>query len=123
MEKKYKILFDGECNLCNTSVNFIMKRDKKKEFAYVPIQNVNDIELPEEAVRVAKELNTILLVEDKKVYSHSTAILRVCKHLGGISSLLYAFIIVPKFIRDGMYRFVARNRYKWFGKKEVCDIP
>jgi predicted DCC family thiol-disulfide oxidoreductase YuxK len=120
---RYKILFDGECNLCNASVNFIMKRDKKKKFEYQPIQSVKEGSIPAPALEIVKQLNSILLLEGDKLYTQSTAILRVSKHLGGLVSLLYAFIIVPKFLRDAVYRFIARNRYKWFGKKEFCELP
>jgi predicted DCC family thiol-disulfide oxidoreductase YuxK len=117
------ILFDGVCNFCNTAVNFVIKRDKKSVLKFAPLQS-------EFAKRIlinhhlsAEDLSTFLFIENNKIYTKSTAALKVCKYLKGLWSLLYGLIIVPEFIRNGIYNWIAKNRYQWFGKKEVCMIP
>ena len=117
------VLFDGVCNLCNSSVRFILKRDKKNQFLFGSLQGktgqayLKKFNLPYNA------FNSFLLVENERLYTSSAAALRMLKHLGGGWSWLYAFIIVPAFIRDAAYSLVAKNRYKWFGKKEECWVP
>jgi len=117
------VLFDGVCNLCNSSVQFIIKRDKKKQFRYASLQGIFGQEFLKTHNLPADNFNSFILLEDEKNYSRSTGALRMLKHLGGVWSLFYGFIIIPKFIRDGVYNWIARNRYKWFGKKETCMIP
>jgi predicted DCC family thiol-disulfide oxidoreductase YuxK len=117
------VLFDGVCNLCNSSVQFIIKRDKKTQFRFASLQGNFGQEFLKKHNLPADNFNSFILLEDDKVYSRSTGALRMLKHLGGGWSLLYGFIILPKFIRDGVYNWIARNRYKWFGKKDSCMIP
>ncbi len=117
------VLFDGVCNLCNSSVQFIIKRDKKKKFLFAPLQGKKGQEIFLKHSLPAGELNSFILAEGDKIYTKSTGALRMLKKLGGPWSLLYVFIIVPAFIRDGIYSWVAINRYKWFGKKDSCMIP
>lgn len=117
------VLFDGVCNLCNSSVQFIIKRDKKKKFLFAPLQGKKGQEIFLKHSLPAGELNSFILAEGDNIYIKSTGALRMLKKLGGPWSLLYAFIIVPPFIRDGIYSWVAKNRYKWFGKKDSCMIP
>ena len=117
------ILFDGVCNLCNSSVNFIINHDTKNYFLFAPLQSEQGKELlckfnPEDT-----QLESFVLIENNKIYLKSTAALRAAKHLNKLYSLLYFLIIVPPFIRNGIYGCIAKNRYKWFGKKEVCMIP
>jgi len=117
------VLFDGVCNLCNSSVQFIIKRDKKKQFLFAPLQGKKGQEIFSKYSLPAGELNSFILAEGDNIYIKSTGALRMLKKLGSPWSLLYAFIIVPPFIRDGIYSWVAKNRYKWFGKKDSCMIP
>jgi predicted DCC family thiol-disulfide oxidoreductase YuxK len=117
------VLFDGVCNLCNKSVQFIIKHDKKKEFRFGSLQGKEGQKLLALYNLPADELNTLVLIENNKIYTRSTATLRIAKRLGGIWKLFYAYIIIPRFIRDGVYRIISRNRYKWFGKKDACMIP
>jgi len=117
------VLFDGVCNLCNSSVQFIIKRDKKKQFRYASLQGNFGQEFLKTHNLPADNFNSFILLEDDKVYSRSSGALRMLKHLGGGWNLFYGFIILPKFIRDGVYNWVASNRYKWFGKKDSCMIP
>ncbi|HTE12522.1 MAG TPA: thiol-disulfide oxidoreductase DCC family protein [Chitinophagaceae bacterium] len=122
-ENKKIVLFDGVCNLCSNSVQFILKRDKKNQFLFGSLQGKTGQDYLKKFNLPANTFNSFMLVEDDTLYARSAAALRMLKHLGGGWSLLYAFIIVPQFIRDAIYNLVAKNRYKWFGKKDACWIP
>lgn len=117
------ILFDGICNLCNSSVNFIIKNDAKEHFLFASLQSDAAKEILLHLPSNNLNLNSIVLIENGNFYEKSTAALRISKHLNGGYKALYAFIIVPKLIRDWVYNLIAKNRYKWFGKKEHCMIP
>jgi predicted DCC family thiol-disulfide oxidoreductase YuxK len=117
------IFFDGVCNLCEGSVQFIIRADKKKRFRFASLQGKHGQELLASHNMPEAELHTFILKEDNKIYKRSTAALRVMKHLGGFWSVGYAFIIIPVFLRDAVYDLIARNRYKWFGQKKECWIP
>ena len=117
------VLFDGVCNYCNGRVNFVIKHDKKDRFRFAALQSEVGKAILEKYHVPAVDMSSFVLIEDGKYYLRSTAALRLLKRLGGIYSLLYAFIIVPRFLRDGVYNYVARNRYKWFGKMESCMVP
>jgi predicted DCC family thiol-disulfide oxidoreductase YuxK len=117
------ILFDGVCNLCNRSVQFVIRHDKKDQFIFGSFQGKAGQKYLQQYHLPSGNFNSFILIEDEKLYTESTAALRVCKLLGGGWRLLYVLVIVPGFIRDGIYRIVARNRYNWFGKKDVCWVP
>ncbi|HUS00135.1 MAG TPA: thiol-disulfide oxidoreductase DCC family protein [Chitinophagaceae bacterium] len=117
------LLFDGICNLCNGAVQFIIKHDKKNVFRFASLQSATGQELLAQHNLPLNELNSFILIENNKAYSRSTGALRVAKKLNGIISWLYGFMIIPKIFRDSIYDLVARNRYKWFGKKDECMIP
>jgi predicted DCC family thiol-disulfide oxidoreductase YuxK len=117
------VLFDGVCNLCSNSVQFILKRDKKNQFLFGSLQGNAGQEYLAKFNLPANTFNSFMLVEEDTLYTKSTGALRMLKHLGGSWSLLYAFIIVPRFVRDAVYDWIAGNRYKWFGKKDECWIP
>lgn len=124
MESKSKIiLFDGVCNLCSSSVQFVLKRDKKKQFLFGSLQGSFGQEILARYNLPADTFNSFILLEDNQLYTKSTGALRMLKHLGGGWRLLYGFIIIPRFLRDAVYGFIAKNRYKWFGKKEACWLP
>jgi predicted DCC family thiol-disulfide oxidoreductase YuxK len=116
------ILFDGVCNYCNTMVNFVIKRDKKDRFLFAPLQSDKGQELRKK-YNIADGIDSFIYIENETAHIYSTGALKVCKYLSGAWPALYAFIIVPVFLRDGVYKWIARNRYKWFGKKETCMIP
>jgi predicted DCC family thiol-disulfide oxidoreductase YuxK len=116
------ILFDGVCNLCNASVNFVIDRDPDGFFQFAALQSDFAAGLVN-TYGVGQGLDTIVLVESGKVYDRSTAALRIAKRLTGPWPLLYAGIVIPKFLRDSIYRFIARNRYRWFGQTEACRVP
>lgn len=119
----YVVLFDGVCNLCNGAVNWLIDHDSKNVLRYASLQSAYGQQVVAKHNLQGEYLNTILLVEGDKIYERSTAVLRTLKNIGGIWSLLYVFIVVPAFIRNAVYNFVSRNRYRWFGKLDACRIP
>jgi predicted DCC family thiol-disulfide oxidoreductase YuxK len=116
----YVVFFDGVCNLCNSSVNFIIERDKKNVFRFASLQSSFGAKY---ATTALGNYDSVILLEGDKVYYRSDAALRILKHLGGIYSWAYCFIIIPKFLRNAVYDFIARHRYQWFGKSETCRVP
>jgi predicted DCC family thiol-disulfide oxidoreductase YuxK len=117
------ILFDGVCNLCNGTVQFILKRDKQSRFKFASLQGEFGQRTLARFGLEETSLNSFVLLEGEKIYTHSSGALRIFLHLGGVWKMLYALIIVPRFIRDAVYNFIARNRYKWFGKQVSCYLP
>lgn len=117
------ILFDGICNLCNSSVQFVLKRDKKQKFRYASLQSEFGKKIIEQFSLKEKNIDSIVLIEQNRAWVKSSAVLRISKQLGGGYPLFYVFIIIPKFLRDAVYDFIARNRYRWFGKRESCILP
>jgi predicted DCC family thiol-disulfide oxidoreductase YuxK len=124
MQTQYPIiLFDGICNFCNNTVNFVLKNDKKGDIKFAPLQSEAAIKLLQHFGLPSTDMKSFIFIENDIVYSKSTAALKVCKHLKGRWPLVYGFIVIPLFIRDGVYNWIAKNRYKWFGKKEICMVP
>lgn len=123
IKEKPIIFFDGVCNLCNSSIQFILKRDTNELFLFSSLQSdaAKDILLQYNLENF--DLSSIILLENGVIYQKSTAILKITKKLSGIYKYGYAFIIIPKFIRDGIYSFIAKNRYKWYGKRDACMLP
>jgi len=117
------ILFDGVCNYCNYWVRFAIKRDKKKKLRLAPLQGETAQQLLAQYGLSATKLSSVIVIDKGKAYTQSSAAFRVCKYLDGGWKLCYSLIIIPKFIRDFFYNIIARNRYKWFGKKEECMVP
>lgn len=117
------ILFDGVCNFCNASVNTIIKHDKKNRFKFTALQSEIGKNLLEKHHIDSQKTDSIILIENNTVFVKSTAILKISKHLNGLYPLAFGFIIIPTFIRDAVYDFVARNRYTWWGKKDSCMVP
>ena len=119
------VLFDGVCNLCNSSVNFVLKRDKHNHFLFASLQSdaAKKLLLQLNQEKSIINLDSIILIENNTVYSKSTAALRIAKKMGFPYLLLYPFSIIPKFIRNSVYDFIAKNRCKWFGKRDTCRIP
>ncbi len=116
------IFFDGVCNLCNSSVQFILKRDTNKKFMFASLQSDVAKKLLLHK-NVKNNFDSIILLDKGKIYNKSIAILKIGKTLGFPYSLGSIFFIIPKFIRDFIYDWIAKNRYKWFGKKDSCMIP
>jgi predicted DCC family thiol-disulfide oxidoreductase YuxK len=117
------ILFDGVCNLCNGAINFVLRHDKKGIFRFASIQSEAGQQLLAANGIDASELNSFFLVEKGKVYKKSAAALRVVNYFAWYWKELQILIIVPYFLRDAIYDFVATNRYKWFGKRDQCMVP
>lgn len=117
------ILFDGVCNLCDSTVNFVLKKNTRANIRFAALQSEAGQQLLQQYQLPADQMKSFIFVENGIVYKRSTAALRVCRHLKGLWPLCYLFILVPRFIRDGIYNCVAKNRYRWFGKKESCMIP
>jgi len=117
------ILFDGVCNLCNNTVQFIIKKDKKDIFRFASLQSAFGNSVLQKFNLPADTFNSFILNQNGKIYTKSTGALLVAKQLPGTWKFLYVFIIIPSFIRNALYSIIANNRYKWFGKKEACWIP
>lgn len=117
------ILFDGICNFCNYWVNFAIKRDKKKKLFFTPLQGETAKQILPQYNINPTSLRSVVFIDQDKAWTQSSAALRICKYLDGGWKLFYGLIIIPKFIRDFFYNIIARNRYRWFGKKDTCMIP
>jgi predicted DCC family thiol-disulfide oxidoreductase YuxK len=117
------ILFDGVCNLCNGAVNFVIKRDPGNVFKFAPLQEKQGALLLKTHAIDIQKLDSIVLIENGNVYTKSSAALRIARKMSNLWPLFFVLLIIPRFIRDGVYDFIAKNRYKWFGKKEQCMIP
>lgn len=113
------ILFDGDCNLCNRTIRFISKRNNN--FKLVPLQSElgNALKI---TFNIKPSTNSVILLQKNTVHTESTAALKIIKSLKGPIKLLYILVIFPKPIMDYLYKIVARNRYKWFGKSSGCNI-
>lgn len=120
---KYIILFDGVCNLCNNAITFVIKRDPKDRFRYAPLQSTTGEALSAKFNIDLSKVDSIILISNNKAYTKSSAALRIALRLTGLWPLLSVFLIIPPFIRNGVYDYIARNRYQWFGKKDACMIP
>lgn len=123
-EKEFPIVFfDGVCNLCNSTIQLIIKYDKKSIFKFSSLQSntakqiLNDYELD------LNKMPSIVLVQNSKIYTKSTAVLTIFKQLNKFWPLYYLFILIPKFFRDWIYNIIAKNRYKWYGKQKSCWVP
>ncbi len=123
MNEKPIILFDGVCNFCNALVNFIIRQDKKNVFLFCTLQSDPGKRLLEQYKINWKQNDSFVIIENRKAFQKSNAALRLYNKLPWYWKWTQIFWIVPKFIRDGVYNFIAKNRYKWFGKKEECMIP
>lgn len=117
------VLFDGVCNLCNASVNFVIDRDPAGYFRFGALQSEEAAPLLRRAGLAPDHLGSIVLVEGGQVYTRSTAALRIARRLSGAWPLLAVFLAVPRPIRDAVYDVIARYRYRWFGREEACRIP
>lgn len=123
-ENKQLILFDGVCNLCNSAINYIIKHDKNNVFMFAPLQSEAGKQIIEKFKIDTNQIDSILLYTSENDLTYkSTAALKISRKLGFPRNLLTIFFILPTFIRNGVYDFIARNRYKWFGKKDACMIP
>ena len=117
------VLYDGVCNYCNASVRFVIARDPSNRFRFAALQSEAGKSLLRHHLLSQDSMETVVLIEDGKVHTRSTAALRVARKLSGAWPLLYGLIIIPRPIRDWGYSFFARHRYRWFGRTNACQIP
>lgn len=117
------ILFDGFCNLCCFSVQFIIKRDSESQFKFAPIQSIIGQELLSQYNISSLKVDSIIYLKDDRYFLRSSAVLNILKDLGGGWRLFYLLIVIPKFIRYFVYSVIARTRYKIFGKRDKCMVP
>lgn len=122
MNNQCILLFDGTCNLCNRTVQFVIKRDKKGVLKFASLQSETGKQIMQQFNIPSEYIDSIILLERGNVYYKSTAALRLSKNMDALWPLCYALIIVPAFIRNIIYNFIARNRIKWFGKSETCWV-
>ncbi len=123
-DNKKIILFDGVCNLCNSSVLFVIKRDKKNQFLFAPLQSdLGDRFIRERGIDTQRADSIILLEPGVAYYTKSSAALKIGQAFGGGWKVLALFEWIPPVVRDFFYDIIAKNRYRWFGKKEACMIP
>jgi predicted DCC family thiol-disulfide oxidoreductase YuxK len=117
------VLFDGVCNFCDATINFLIRQDPRAVLRFAPLQEPAGQRLLQQLNLPTNTFDTFLLLDAGRVYARSTAGLRVLRRLGGLWAGLYGFMLVPAFVRDGVYQLIARNRYRWFGRKDACMIP
>lgn len=122
MENQPIVLFDGVCNFCDASVNFIISRDRAGVFRFAPLQSDAGRELIEK-YSIPADVDSVILIDNDRTFIHSDAALRIAQKLGGVWKLLSLFRIVPRPIRDWGYKLFAKNRYRLFGKKDSCMMP
>jgi predicted DCC family thiol-disulfide oxidoreductase YuxK len=117
------ILFDGECNLCNHAVQFVIPRDPRDYYRFAALQSEVGVQLLKQYQLSPAEMNTVVLIQHGNLFTKSTAALKLVRHLNRLWPLLYLLILIPRFLRDPIYDWIARNRYKWFGRREFCMMP
>lgn len=116
------LLFDGVCNLCNASVQWVLLHDRKGVFRFAALQSDTGQALLQKWGRPTEDFDSVVLADGDRLLIHSDVPLEIVRRIGGWWSLLYAFKIIPRPIRDGVYHWIARNRYRWFGKRESCML-
>ena len=123
MLNHYIILFDGVCNFCNYWVNFIIDRDKDDIFKFAALQSEAGQKLLNKFKMKTEDFDTFILIDGEIYFAKSTAALKIARKLNYPVKVLYYFILIPKFLRDSIYSLIAINRYKFFGKRDICRIP
>jgi predicted DCC family thiol-disulfide oxidoreductase YuxK len=117
------LFFDGVCNLCNSSVDFLIRQDPDSELKFASLQSdIAEKKLAEFNLS-NQELSSLVYYKNESVYTHSEGAIRVFADLGGWRKVVLAFLVIPGFFRDAIYSWIAKNRYQWFGKKETCRMP
>ncbi len=123
LQHKTILLFDGYCNFCSNTVQFILKHEKNQDLFFASLQSEAGIELLKKYNIDPATTDSLVFIENDTASVRSSAALKVAKRLKGLYPALYAFMIVPAFLRNVVYDFIARNRYKWFGKSDSCMLP
>ena len=122
-EQRAILLFDGVCNLCNASVQWVLKHDRKGIFKFAALQSETGQAILKKFEFSQENFDTVILVDGERIFTRSDAPLEIVRRLGGAWSLLAVFKIIPRSVRNAVYDWIARNRYRWFGKKEECMLP
>jgi predicted DCC family thiol-disulfide oxidoreductase YuxK len=117
------ILFDGFCNLCSGTVHFLIKKDRKDHFRFCSLQSEAGKALLKKFHLTATANQSVILIEQNKIWRKSDAFCRIMRKLPGIWKVFYLAIIIPPFIRDGVYEFISQHRYQWFGRRNTCSLP
>lgn len=120
--KKPVLLFDGVCNLCVGSVQFIIKNEKQAILQFASLQSEFG-QSQREKHQIPNEIDSLILIDNNRVYYYSSAALRITKYMGKLWPILQILLIIPPFLRNILYKWIAKNRYRWFGEKEMCWIP
>ncbi len=116
------ILFDGVCNYCNSVINYAIRHDPAARLKFAPLQGSTASRLREQ-YQIPGTIDSVILVDNGRVYTHSDAAVRIPAYLSGSARILRILKWVPRLIREPIYKLIARNRYKWFGKRETCMVP
>ena len=122
IENKKIIFYDGLCAMCNRFIRILITLDKKEKLLLAPLQGKNGKILQKKFSKELKGIDSVIFY-NKKVYTKSSAVINILSELGGIYKLAYIFIIIPTFISDSIYDYIARNRFQWFGKLDKCPMP
>ena len=119
--KHIVVLFDGDCTVCNRAIRFIALRDKKKIFQFAPLQSSKGIELLKDFSINSTQINSLVVLDGKKIFTHSTAVLQICRNLSSGWKFLYIGVLLPRIIRDKLYTFIAERRHTIFSNKVSCE--
>ena len=117
------VLFDGVCNLCNNTVQFIIRKEKKPHLKFATLQSATGKKLIEKYNVHQDNSGSVIYIKNGKAYTKTSAALRLTKRLRGLYPMLSLFLILPTFSRDWLYNLISKNRYKWWGKSESCQTP
>ncbi|MDG1042621.1 MAG: DCC1-like thiol-disulfide oxidoreductase family protein [Flavobacteriaceae bacterium] len=117
------VFFDGVCNLCNRSVNFLIRHDKKGILKFVSLQSAFAKNTLPKSLLYSEALDSIVVYTEGKYYKKSSAVLKLCKTLGGFFYVFQLGYLLPPFLRNGVYALIANNRYRWFGTTAQCSVP
>ena len=117
------VFFDGHCNLCNASINLLMKFDQKRKLIYAPLSGETSKKLGFINDFPSREESVVYYRDENQIFYYSDAAIEICVDIFLIGKAFYLFKLIPRFIRDRIYKFVGRNRYRFFGRKETCRIP
>lgn len=121
--KKMTVLFDGVCNFCNASINFVIDRDKKGVFKFAALQSDIGQEILKKYGLKQTNFDSIILEKEGKIYQKSDAALEIVRNMDGLWKVFYIFKIIPSFLRNPVYNLIAKNRYRIFGRTDACRIP
>lgn len=122
-QPKSIIFFDGVCNLCNASIDFVIQRDKEDHFLVGALQEDLSRKILSSYDVREDYLDSLVVLEKGEIYYKSTAALKIARHLSGLWPAFYPLIFIPRFLRDPIYNWIGSNRYRWFGKKSTCRLP